>query len=118
MLDFVDEAFDQMTLLVALFVVGNRLLSRCQGGDHGGGAESEESSEFVGVVSLVSDDVSGDKALDQGFGLRTVVDLAGRRDQAQRVAECIDSDVDLGGQTAARAPDRLILVPPFPPAAC
>ena len=59
-----------------------------------------------------------DEAVDQGFGLRAVVDLAGRRDQSQWVAESVDGDVDLGGQAAARAPDRLILKPPFPPAAC
>jgi hypothetical protein len=117
-LDFVDEAFDEMTFLVALFVVGNGLLSRRQGGDHGGSAESEKGPEFVGVVSLVGDDVAWDKAVDQGFGLRAVVDLAGRRDQPQWIAERVDGDVDLGGQTAARTPNRLISNPPFPPAAC
>jgi hypothetical protein len=50
--------------------------------------------------------------------LRAVVDLACRGDQTQRVAQSIDGDVDLGGQATARAPDRLILTPPFAPAAC
>jgi hypothetical protein len=107
-----------MTFLVALLVVGDRLLSRRQGGDHGGGAESKKGSEFVGVVSLVGDDMSRDNAVDEGFCLRAVVDLTGRRDQAQRVAESIDGDVDLGRQPATRASDCLILRPPFPPAAC
>jgi hypothetical protein len=62
--------------------------------------------------------MAGDEAVDQRLGLRAVMDLTGRGDQAQRVAESIDGDVDLGGQAAARAPDRLILNPPFPPAAC
>jgi hypothetical protein len=116
--DFVDEAFDEMAFLVAMFVVGNRLLSRCQCWDHGNGAESKKGSEFVGVVGLVGDDVAGDKAVDQSFGLSAVVNLAGGGDQPQRVSERVDGDMDLGGQAAARAPDRLILSPPFPPAAC
>ncbi len=82
MFDFVDEAFDEMAFLVAMLVVGDRLLSRSQGGDHGVGAESEVRSEFVGVVSLVGDDMAGDEAVDQGLGLRAVMDLAGRGDQA------------------------------------
>jgi hypothetical protein len=118
MLDFVDEAFDEMAFLVAMPVVGDRLFSRPQGGDNGAGAESEVRSEFVGVISLIGNDVAGHEAVDQGLGLRAVMDLAGRRDQSQRVAESINGDVDLGGQAAARAPDRLILNPPFPPAAC
>ena len=102
----------------AMLVVGDRLLSRSEGGDHGIGAEGEKGAELVGVVGLIGDDVRGDKAVDQGFGLGAVVDLAGSCDQAQRVAQSIDGDVDLGGQAAARAPDRLILNPPFAPAAC
>jgi hypothetical protein len=118
MLDFVDEAFDEVALLVAMLVVGDRLFSRSEGGDHGIAAEGEKGSELVGVVSLIGNDVSGGKAVDQGLGLRAVVDLACRGDQTQRVAQSIDGDVDLGGQATARAPDRLILTPPFAPAAC
>jgi hypothetical protein len=118
MLDFIDETLDQVTLLVAMLVVGDWLCSRSEGGDHSLGAESEKGSELVGVVGLIGNDMGGDKAVDQGFGLRAVVDLAGRRDQAQGVAQSIDGNVDLGGQAAARAPDRLLLNPPFPPAAC
>jgi hypothetical protein len=118
MLDFVDEAFDEVTLLVAMLIVGDRLLARSERGDHGIGADSEKVPELVVVVSLVGNDVSGGEAVDQGFRLRAVVDLAGGRDEAQRVAQSVDGDVDLGGQAAARAPDRLILNPPFPPAAC
>jgi len=32
-------------------------------------------------------------------------------DEAQRVAQSVDGDMDLGGQAAARAADRLILNP-------
>jgi hypothetical protein len=53
--DFVDEAFDETTFLVAMLVIGGRLLSRAQGGNHGLGAETEKGSALVGVVNLISD---------------------------------------------------------------
>jgi hypothetical protein len=118
MLDFVDETFDEVTLLVAILIVGDRLLARSERGDHGIGADHEKVAELVVVVSLVGNDVIGVEAVDQGFSLRAVVDLAGGRDQAQRIAQSVDGDVDLGGQAAARAPDCLILSPLFAPAAC
>lgn len=45
---------------------------------------------------------------NQGSPLRDVGLLSGRQDQAQRVAQCVDTGVDLGGQSAPRAADRLI----------
>lgn len=118
MLDFVDEAFDEMALLVKLHVVRDRLGSRDFGRDDGLGAEGEVRPQPVDVVRLVGDDMLGDVAVDQCFGLRAVVDLAGREDEAQRIAESVDGDVDFRGWAAARAADRLSLGPPFPPAEC
>ena len=118
MLDLVDEAFDEMALLVKLLVVRDRLASVYFGWDDRLGAESEVRPDPVDVVCLVGNDVLGHKAVDQCFGLRAVVDLAGREDEAQRIAEGIDGDVDFRGRATARAADRLSLGPPFPPAEC
>jgi hypothetical protein len=41
------------------------------------------------------------------------VDLAWSQDEADGIAESIDTDIDLGAQAAARTPDRLILARPF-----
>ena len=43
--------------------------------------------------------------------------LAGQEDEANQIAQGINQGDDLGGQTAARPPDGLILSPPFAPLA-
>jgi len=44
--------------------------------------------------------------------------LAARQDEANGIAKRINARTDLGAQAAARTPDRLIVAPPFAPAAC
>jgi hypothetical protein len=46
------------------------------------------------------------------------VDLAASEDEAQRPSEGVGEHVDFGGQSSSGAPQSLILVPPFPVAAC
>jgi hypothetical protein len=58
------------------------------------------------------------QATDQGLGLSDVVALAWREDEAYRQAQPAHGEVDFAGQAAAAAADRLILSPPFAPAAC
>src|ERR1700739_285396 len=59
------------------------------------------------------------KTADQALSLTDVVDLACSQDEADRIAEGIDANVDLRAQAAARTTDRLIFAPPFcAPAAC
>ena len=60
----------------------------------------------------------GAKALEQGGGLWGIARLAGSEDDANRAAASIDGEVDFGGQSASGAPQSLVLVPPFPVAAC
>jgi hypothetical protein len=50
--------------------------------------------------------------------LRDVADLAGRHDKAQGTPECIGQHMDLSRQSTSGTPQRLILGPPFPLAAC
>jgi hypothetical protein len=57
-------------------------------------------------------------ATDQVLGLEDVVHLAARQDEANGIAKRINARTDLGAQAAARTPDRLIVAPPFAPAAC
>jgi hypothetical protein len=45
------------------------------------------------------------------------VPLARQQDEVDQVAERIDQRDDLRGQPAARAPDGLVLRPPFAPVA-
>jgi hypothetical protein len=67
----------------------------------------------------VGEQVFERKAADQALSLADVVDLACGQDEADRIAEGINADVDLRAQAAARTTDRLIFAPPFcAPAAC
>jgi hypothetical protein len=119
MLDFVDEALDEMTFLVDVLVVGDRLGSRDHGWNHGGDRTiGQVRPELVGVKGFVADHLVGGDQVDQGFGLRALVDLPGREKKPERIAKGVDGDMDLRAQATARATDRLILKPPFAPAEC
>ncbi len=69
-------------------------------------------------IRLPSDKILGRKASDQGFGLGRLVHLSGRVEQTEHIAEGIDRNMNLRAQASPRSPDRLLLNPPFPPAAC
>src|SRR5215470_13557267 len=119
MFDFVDEELDEMALLVEMAIVRDCARTAGVGRDHGGyAAVCEMSAKPIGIEGLVSDDVVGGQASNQGFGLSRLVHLSGRVEQAQHIAEGINGDVNLRAQPSARASDRLLLNPPFPPAAC
>ena len=55
---------------------------------------------------------------EQRRRLGDVANLSGSDDEAERTAERVGQHVDLGGQSASGAPQRLIFGPPFPLAAC
>jgi len=118
MFDLAEEAFDEVAFFVDVAVVRDRRRARGCGWYDRLSPEGQICPDPVGVICLIGDDVLGREAFNQGFGLRAVVDLAGSEKKADRIAERIDGDVDLGAQPAARAAERLNVGPPFPPAAC
>ena len=76
---------------------------------------------MIGVVALVGDRHVCGEAVDQFVREGDVVALAGRSDQADRIAERIASGVDFRAQAAARPAKALGIRPPFclrAPAAC
>jgi hypothetical protein len=50
--------------------------------------------------------------------LRGIAALSRGEDDTHRTSPAIDREVDLGGQSSSGAPQSLVLVPPFPVAAC
>ena len=120
MLDFIDEPLNQITLLVEVLVVRDSLRTGAVRRDNGVSASvCDGGSKAIGVVALVCEQVFEGKTVDQAFCLADIGDLAGREDEADRVAESVDGNADLRAQTAARTPDRLIFGSPFlAPAAC
>lgn len=64
--------------------------------------------EGIRIVALVGHDEFGRLILDQCCGLFDVGDLTCRENDAQRIAQGIHRDMQLGGQSAARAADFLL----------
>jgi len=62
----------------------------------------------IAVVAFVSDDGLGRNCLDQGGALGHIRHLAGRQNEANRIAQRIDAGMDFRRQSAPRAADRLI----------
>ena len=75
-------------------------------------------ADVIGIVGGVGDDRLGRRILQQASRLRGIAGLAGGEHEADRAAEPSHGEVDLGGQAATRASDRLIASPPFAPLAC
>ncbi len=73
---------------------------------------------MIGIIGHVGEEVLAWQAGDQALGLGDVANLTAGEDEAQRIAQTIDGDMDLARQAAARASDGLILSPLFAPAAC
>lgn len=72
----------------------------------------------IGIVSLVGTDRIGLQAPQQGQRLGAVAGLtAGQREAGQR-AQAFDEGVNLGAQSAARSPERLVAFFLGAPAAC
>lgn len=60
----------------------------------------------VAVVALVGDDRFSWDALNQSCSLGDIGYLPRRQDEANGITQCIDTGMDLGGQTSPRTPDR------------
>ena len=89
--------------------------------DHRGLARSRQRLKHarVGVERLVGDQRVGLNGGQQVISPLKVVCLAAGQEEADRVAQRVDQSVDLGAQSAARVPDRLVLADFFwAPALC
>ena len=74
---------------------------------------------FIGVERFVGDQRIGLHRGQQVVCSHEVVCLAAGQEKAERIAERIDQCMDLGAQSAARTPDRLVLAGFFwAPALC
>ena len=120
MLDLVDEPLDQIALLVEVLVIRDGARARAARWNYCLRADfSDRCAKAIGIKAPIGEQVFEGKTADQALSLANVVDLACGQDEAERVAEGIDADVDLGAQAAARTADRLIFAPPFwAPDAC
>src|SRR5215210_4645200 len=118
-LELIEAAFDAVAFLVERDVVRDRNLARAgrrDDSEHAG--VSDQLAQSVAVVGFVGDDGAALDAFQQRRRGDDIVDLAAGENEAQRAAERIGEHVDFAGQSSSGAPQSLILVPPFPVAAC
>ena len=97
-LDALEEVLDQTALLVEVEVELSRLFSAGSGRDDG---------YTVLRVSLVDDRVGVLNPREQRLGLGYVVDLSFGEVEMNRIAEGVDTSVNLRGRSSAGTPDGL-----------
>jgi hypothetical protein len=73
--------------------------------------------QLVVVKGLVAEESAERQTLNQRCNTFAVVPLTRQQDKVDQVPQCIDQGDDLGRQAAARAPNSLVLSPPFAPVA-
>ena len=118
-LEPVEAAFDAVSQFVEGEVVGDEPFpGRIAGYDGLCAFAFDEIAQGIAVVGFVGDHVIGMEAFEEGSCLRGVAALARGEDHAHRTSLAIDGEVDLGGQSSSGASQSLVLVPPFPVAAC
>lgn len=117
-LDLCEEILDQMPPFVGVFIViAQELAVRFRWDDGGGPARIEFSEQPISIERLVCQKSIKCNAIDERFDAFHVVSLTGQENEVGQVSERVDQSNDLGGQSATRPPDGLILSPPFAPLA-
>jgi hypothetical protein len=97
-------------VLPAPICLGRDIRSRAHGFDF--------AADGVAVVAFVAMQKLGCRhAIEQGVRGNAVCDLSARQQERDRAAEAVGQRVDLRCTAAARAADRLRVLPPFAPAA-
>ncbi len=120
LLQLVEEALDKVTLAVDRLFPAILLLAARPVGNVGNGAlTSNAGAHAVCIVTFVRDDGrAGFKPLEQSFGRRDVVVVAGRDQEADRPAFGIDARVDFRREPAPASTDTTNSTLFFTPEAC
>lgn len=84
-----------------VFAVGTRRNDRL------GPAPGNLLAQRIGIKGSISDNDLRINALQQRRGLREVMRLPLGEDESGQIAQSFDQGMNLGGQSATRAPDRL-----------
>ena len=111
LLEFGEEVLDQMSLGIEMTIKLTLLLPIGLRRDHHllSGGRHWLDHAFIGVIGLVGDQGVGRHVGQQCVGADEIMGLATGQIKAGWITERIDPRMDLGTQSAARAPDRLVL---------
>ena len=116
-----EEILDEVARFISMRIEITPRLSTRLGWDDGGliGCGQRFDDPLVGIECLVGDQHVSLHIRQQVVTAYQIVSLAAGQVEADRVAKDIDQCVDLGAQSAARAPDCLVLTGFFwAPALC
>lgn len=118
-LEFVEEALDEVTLAVEGEVAWQRNRAAGMGrNDRSDLPVGEGFDEGIGVIGLVTDQSRWIGILEQRLCTSEVAGLSRRKHQLHGIAQRIDERVNFGAQSAARPADRLLAVFLRAPALC
>jgi hypothetical protein len=119
MLEFIEEALDEVSFAVEREIAGSRHLTICFWRNHRGNTPLSESvDQRISVVRLVAKQGVRVGAFEQRSCTSQVMGLSRRQHQFDRIAQGINEGVDFGRQSAARSTDRLLAVFFCAPALC
>jgi len=117
--DATEEIFDEMAPFVDLAVERDGPVAAAPWRDDGGGTVGGDAiAQRRRIEGLVAEESRIGEIRQQVVDAVDIVALAGKEDEAHQIAEGVDQGGDLRRQATARAPDRLILSPPFAPVPC
>jgi hypothetical protein len=118
----IEEALDDIALLVEIYVVGTlELAVSFRRNDGFGAVLGDRFDEVVGIIALIGDRYARRDAIDKIMRKSDVIALSGSADQTDRIAESVAGGVNFGTQPAPRPAQALGICPPFAlraPAAC
>ena len=119
MLEFIEEALDEVTFAVEREIAGPWHLTVGFWRNHWGDPSLSESfDQRIRVVSLVAKQGSWISAVKQLLRTSQIMGLSRRQHQFDRIAQGINERVDFGRQSTAGPTDRLLAVFFRAPALC
>ena len=106
MLDFTNEAFDQMSFPIKMPVVFSTRLSAVTtfGNDNFSARSSDSLHKRFGIVTFVGNQAIKNNAFEQIIRLAMVALLAAGQDKPDGIAQSVNCQMNLGRKAAHRTP--------------
>lgn len=116
----IEESLDQVARLVAMpIIIARRVSIRARWNNRFGAAGFNPLYQGIAVIAFVGQYGLGiGRHIKQGIGLTNVGLFGAGQGESERIAECIDTTVDFGSESATRATQSLWAVFFLAPAAC
>lgn len=104
MLDLVNKAFDQVSFTIkmpVIFTLHEAIAFRWNHRKNAFG--SDRFKQLVRIIAFIGNQDLRREVSNQRSGVRAVMTLAARQMKTQRIAQCVNGNVNLGGKATATA---------------